>query len=58
MFGTLIFIILLASVIMLSGGCIMLALRLGKNFDRMGQDTPPGGTPRIRPSPRRGTPRR
>jgi hypothetical protein len=36
MFGTLIIILLLASIVGLSAGFLMVALRLGKRFDQIG----------------------
>jgi hypothetical protein len=53
MLGTLLFIILLASVIGLSGGFLMLALRLGKNFDKMGESAPPTRQPQRPSKPHR-----
>lgn len=54
MLGTLIIIILIASVIGLSGGFLVLALRLGKNFEKFGgENAPNAAQPRRQPRPRR-----
>jgi hypothetical protein len=54
MLGTLIIIILIASVIGLSGGFLVLALRLGKNFERFGGENAPNTSqPQRRTGPRR-----
>ena len=51
MFGTLIIILLLASIVGLSAGFLMVALRLGKRFDQIGDEAPrtPQGRRRAGP---------
>ena len=39
MFGALIIILLIASIAALSAGFLMVALRMGKNFNQMGNQT-------------------
>jgi flagellar basal body-associated protein FliL len=53
MFGALIIILLLASVVALSAGFLMVALRMGKNFHQMGNQTnsTPQDRHRARPNP-------
>jgi hypothetical protein len=54
MFGTLLIIILIATVIGASSGFLVLALRLGKNFEKMGgENAPPARTSQRRGGPHR-----
>jgi flagellar basal body-associated protein FliL len=39
MLGTLIIVLLIASIVALSAGFLMVALRLGKSFNQMGDQT-------------------
>jgi hypothetical protein len=51
--GTLIIILLLASILGLSAGFLMLALRLGKNFEQIGNQAAQPDQQRRRPTSRR-----
>jgi hypothetical protein len=51
--GTLIIILLLASIGVLSAGFLMVALRMGKNFDQMNPPAAPSDQRRRRTGTRR-----
>ncbi|HEY7349160.1 MAG TPA: hypothetical protein VH599_12680 [Ktedonobacterales bacterium] len=53
MLGTLLIILLLASIVFLSAGFLMVALRMGKNFDQMSNQPPQSDQQRRRTGTRR-----
>ncbi len=53
MLGTLIIILLIASVVALSAAFLMVAMRMGRNFEQIGNQTTPPDHPRRRPGARR-----
>jgi flagellar basal body-associated protein FliL len=53
MFGTLLIILLIASIVFLSAVFLMVALRMGKNFNQMGNQASQTGQQRRRTGTRR-----
>ena len=53
MFGTLIIILLIASIAALSAGFLMVALRMGKTFDQMGNQATDTSQSRRQAGPKR-----